>query len=110
MLNNKIIKICEQKLIFLNYSNNTKNIYIHYIKEFISSIQYSSESCNQLVKKYLNPKYHFHLLRHSCFTHLIESGVDCRIIQKIAGHSSIKTTEIYMQVSTNILNKVPLPI
>ena len=39
MLNNKIIKICEQKLIFLNYSNNTKNIYIHYIKEFISSIK-----------------------------------------------------------------------
>jgi site-specific recombinase XerD len=39
MLNNKIIKICEQKLIFLNYSNNTKNIYIHYIKEFISSIE-----------------------------------------------------------------------
>lgn len=75
-----------------------------------NSLQYSSESCNQLVKKYLNPKYHFHLLRHSCFTHLIESGVDCRIIQKIAGHSSIKTTEIYMQVSTNILNKVPLPI
>lgn len=266
MLNDKIIKICEQKLIFLNYSNNTKNIYIHYIKEFISSIekqivhlnsldfqnyidnykftsisqqnqvinsirflyksgldkkydkvsfarpkkekklpqiieseflkekinqiknlkhksiislgysvglrvsevinlkiedidskrmiiniknskgrkdrivplspnilnllrnyyqefkpkeylfngqnslQYSSESCNMLVKKYIDTKYHFHLLRHSCFTHLIESGVDCRIIQKIAGHSNIKTTEIYTHVSTNILQKIKLPL
>jgi len=34
-LNNKIIKICEQKFIYLNYSPRTKNIYIHYIKEFL---------------------------------------------------------------------------
>lgn len=75
-----------------------------------NSLQYSSESCNQLVKKYIDPKYHFHLLRHSCFTHLIENGTDSRIIQKIAGHSNIKTTEIYMQVSNDVLSKVKLPI
>jgi site-specific recombinase XerD len=73
-------------------------------------IKYSSESCNQIVKKYLGKDYHFHLLRHSCFTHLLESGVDCRIIQKIAGHSNIKTTEGYTHVSTNLLKNVKLPI
>jgi site-specific recombinase XerD len=72
--------------------------------------QYSSTSCNAIVKQYLGKEYHFHLLRHSCFTSLIENGTDCRIIQKIAGHSNIKTTEGYMQVSTNILSKVNLPI
>lgn len=75
-----------------------------------NSLQYSSSSCNEIVKKYLNKDYHFHLLRHSCFTHLIENGTDCRIIQKIAGHSNIKTTEGYMHVSNNLLNKVQLPI
>lgn len=74
------------------------------------SLQYSTTSCNQIVKKYLGTDKHFHLLRHSCFTTLLENGTDLRIIQKIAGHKNVKTTEIYTHVSTNILSKVQLPI
>jgi len=74
------------------------------------SNQYSSTSCNQIVKKYLGKEYHMHLLRHSCFTTLLNNGVDCRHIQKLAGHSNLKTTEGYLHVSTKVLNKLPLPI
>jgi integrase/recombinase XerD len=72
--------------------------------------RYSHRSCNEIVKKHLGEEYHFHLLRHSCFTTLLESGVDVSMIQKIAGHSNIRSTLLYTHISSRFLNKVPLPI
>jgi integrase/recombinase XerD len=72
--------------------------------------KYSQSSCNKIIKKHLGNKTHMHLLRHSCFTSLLENGTDIRIIQKLAGHKNIKTTEIYTHVSTNLLKNVQLPI
>lgn len=100
-------------------SINILQILREYYKEFKpntylfngqNSKQYSSSSCNELIKKYFGKTYHFHLLRHSSATAMLESGVDLRIIQSILGHSSSKTTEIYTHVSTNILKNIPLPI
>jgi integrase/recombinase XerD len=75
-----------------------------------NSTQYSIGSCQKIYKKYIDPNSSIHTLRHSSFTNLLESGTDLRIIQKIAGHSSSKTTEIYTHVSNNLLSKVKLPI
>jgi integrase/recombinase XerD len=51
-----------------------------------------------------------HCLRHSFASHLIENGVDIKIIQELMGHNSIKTTEIYAHVVMKKLEKIKSPI
>jgi integrase/recombinase XerD len=46
-----------------------------------------------------------HMLRHAAATHLVEAGVDIRFVQKLLGHASIATTQIYTQVSDNSLKE-----
>lgn len=52
-----------------------------------------------LITPYITP----HQFRHSAATLLIEEGVDIRIVQRLLGHASISTTEIYTKVSDNSL-------
>lgn len=46
-----------------------------------------------------------HMLRHTAATQLIEAGVDIRFVQKLLGHASIATTQIYTQVSDSSLRE-----
>lgn len=55
--------------------------------------------------KFCNGPYTPHVMRHTTATHLIEAGVPLAIVKNILGHSSIQTTQIYVDISQQTVDR-----
>jgi site-specific recombinase XerD len=65
---------------------------------------------NGLRRAKINRDASFHSLRHSFATQLVENGTDIRYVQKLLGHRSLRTTQIYTHVSQKALRLIKSPL
>ena len=80
---------------WLFVSRNSKNLTRQRIWQVVSL-------ASRVTGRHASP----HMLRHSCATHMVESGADLRTVQTILGHSDISTTEVYTHVAQDRLRAV----
>jgi site-specific recombinase XerD len=51
-----------------------------------------------------------HTLRYSFATHMLENGINIRVLQELLGHSDVKTTEIYTHVMNKDIVQIKSPL
>lgn len=88
---------------------------VYVLNGWKDELQYSDRSVGQVIKQlaekaHINKRVYTHLMRHCSFTHMVENGTDINLIQKLAGHSSVKTTAIYTHISHNLISKIQSPL
>jgi site-specific recombinase XerD len=75
----------------------------------------SEQALNSLVKKTavkagIKKQISFHTLRHCFATHLLENGVNLRLIQQFLGHTSLKTTAVYLHLANIAPSSISSPL
>jgi len=125
----------ERKTLFIKNAKGGKDRYTFfadvaqkYLKEYIKKYQpryylfegrtggrYGESSIQSIYEKARNKSkvnrfVTLHGLRHSFSTHLSEKNVPLHVLQDLLGHSSIKTTEIYLHISNKFRQELKNPL
>ena len=93
---------------FIGYFNLKKEGFV-FISNFAKKYDDSTVQLivrNAAKKAGISKKVTPHILRHSFATHLLEAGADIRHIQKLLGHASLQTTQIYTHVANKDIKKL----
>lgn len=96
--------------LYLLFRGKALNIISHYNSiEELSKIGCNSDT-NRILQKLvqmagINKKITYHTARHTCATLLVHQGVPITTVQRILGHTSVRTTQIYSDVFAETLIK-----
>jgi len=99
VINNRIPKVLNISLdeyVFYKYPG------VHYLKDYIS------KNFKKVVRKLkMNEKIHFHSLRHSFASNLVQANVNLFVVKEILGHEDLSTTQIYSHLQKeNLISAV----
>lgn len=103
----------EQEMKRRNFGQQTIENYLSCIKKFFGqSTKDHPKNINETdIRNFLSTFDEPNTQRayHSA-THMVEKGIDINLIQKLLGHSSVKTTNIYTHISHNLISKISSPL
>lgn len=98
--------LVEARPILLGYHRDDNFLFLNNHGEVITRVGFfkilKQLALDAGIEKNISP----HTLRHSFATHLLEAGVDIRLIQEMLGHEDIATTQIYTHLSLNKIKEV----
>lgn len=83
-------------------------------ESFRPGVPYSSTSVEKVVKRAsqragITKHIYPHSLRHTFATHLLEQGANLKVIQKLLGHTSLRSTMVYLHLAKTDYNDVKSP-
>ena len=78
---------------------------IGYVFVHWSDLARYSKTFKRIARRVGIEDVHFHHLRHTAATQMIESGIEINYVKEMLGHSSITTTEIYTAVVQKTLKE-----
>ncbi len=91
-------------------SNNIDDYVFSKMKDIKFNNDFVSKSFKKAVRKAtLDDRIHFHTLRHSFASNLVQKGVSIYVVKELLGHEDISTTQIYSHLQTdNLLKAIDL--
>ena len=66
----------------------------------------SKQFKKSVIKSGIDSKFHFHCIRHTTASWLVQKGAPLYSVSKLLGHKDIKTTQIYASLSNKELERI----
>ncbi|WP_144938641.1 tyrosine-type recombinase/integrase [Paenibacillus sp. 32O-W] len=96
-------KIGDQPTRHVFSSQRNEQMSVSCVEEIFAKYERTAKDAHP--DKFCSGSYIPHVMRHTTATHLLEAGVPLAVIKNILGHASIQTTQVYIEVTQQTVDK-----